>query len=153
MFINPSFPKSNPNDYINIDYSNKDNYPIDSVGRPIGACPVDQFDSQSFMMGENGFRRSDIAILVSAESEDLKRAIAARIVEINSNFPDQSLSDSELAAMAIPRNCQSSSMIRDWAASLEKSGFAKAVDAFVKANTPDKPDDTIKFDSPTPSIE
>lgn len=142
----------NPQDYVFTDWSDKEQIQTDSVGRPIGACPVDQFDAQPFMMGENGFRRSDIALLMSAESDDLKRAIAARMTEINTQFPDQSLSDSELAAMAIPRNCQSSSMMRDWAASLEKSGFSKAVDEFVKANTPkeDSPE-TIKFDNPEPS--
>lgn len=109
---------------------------LDSVGRPKGAQPVDQFDSQPFMMAENGFRRSDIAILVSAESDDLKRSIAARMQEIQSNFPDQSIPDNELADMAIPRHCQVGSQLRDWYASLEKSGIAKVANEYIEAHKP-----------------
>ena len=147
MFRNESTVLQNPAHYHNIDFSDPKNFESDSVGRPVGAQPVDQFDAQPFMMGENGFRRSDIAIMMSTESDDLKRAVAARLQEIQSQFPDQSLSDSELAQMAFPRNCQSAAMARDWYASLEKSGLAKQVDDFVKANTPMEPSqETIKFD-------
>lgn len=123
----------------------------DSCGHVLGAQPVDQFDSQPFMMAENGFRRNDVSILMSAESDDLKRAIAARMQEIQIQYPDQSLSDAELAAMAIPRNCQSSAMFREWAASLDKSGFSKAVQDYVDANKPKESDSTIKFDAPESS--
>lgn len=109
---------------------------LDSVGRPVGSQPVDQFDSQPFMMGENGFRRSDISILMSSQSDDLKSAIAARMTEIKSNFPDQSLSDSELAKMAYPRYAQGYADTRDWMASLDKSGLSKAIDSYVEANKP-----------------
>lgn len=147
MFRNESTLNDNPRDYIFTDWSDPNQIETDSVGRPLGAQPVDQFDAQPFMMGENGFRRSDIAIMMSAESDDLKRAVAARLVEINSQFPDQSLTDSELAAMAIPRSCQSAAMMRDWYASLDKSGLAKSVDDYVKAHTPKRDDSTIKFDT------
>lgn len=113
---------------------------------PKGAQPVDQFDSQPFMMAQNGFRRSDIAILMSAESEQLKQAISARIQDIKVSFPDQDLSDADLAAMAIPRHCQSQSAFRDWSASLEKGGFAKAVDDYIAKNKPaEEPKNTISF--------
>ena len=125
---------------------------LDSVGRPKGAQPVDQFDSQPFMMGENGFRRSDISILMSAESDDLKRAVASRMEEIKAQFPDQTLSDSELADMAKPRYCQSWSDLRDWSASLEKSGLAKQVDVFIEANKPkESASSTIDFTDSNPS--
>lgn len=122
---------------------------LDSVGRPLGAQPVDQFDAQPFMMGENGFHRSDIAVLMSAQSDDLKRAVAQRLTEINTQFPDQTLSDAELAQMAFPRYAQGYADMRDWYSSLDKSGLAKQVDAYIKANTPKQPDSTIKFDDPS----
>lgn len=148
MFRNVSTLLSVVTDFIHIDWSDSSQIETDSVGRPKGAMPVDQFDAQPFMMGENGFRRSDIAILMNAESDDLKRAVAARLEEINSQFPDQSLTDSELAAMAIPRSCQSASMMRDWYSSLDKSGLAMSVDEYVKANTPKEDShDSIKFGS------
>ncbi len=121
-------------------------YEKDSVGRPKNAQPVDQFDAQPFMMGENGFRRSDIAILASAESDDLKSAIAARMQQIQTQYPDQNLSDAELAALTIPRNCQSSSAFREWAASLEKSGFAKSVNEFIEAHKPKETVSETKID-------
>lgn len=125
---------------------------LDSVGRPKGAQPVDQFDSQPFMMAENGFKRSDISILMSAQSDDLKRAVAQRMQEVQASYPDQSLSDSELADMAKPRYCQSWSDLRDWASSLEKSGIAKEVDAFIEANKPKEPaSPIIDFSDTNPS--
>ena len=116
---------------------------------PKGAQPVDQFDSEPFMMGENGFRRSDISILMSAQSDDLKRSIANRLQEIQVQFPDQSLSDAELAQMAIPRYAQSASGFRDWAASIEKSGFAKSVNEWIDAHkSEEQKSDTIDFTEP-----
>lgn len=143
-------------DIYTLDWSNPDEVLIerDSVGRPLFAQPVDQFDSQPFVMGENGFRRSDIAILQSAESEDLKKAIASRIVEIQASYPDQNLSDADLASMAIPRYCQSSSSLRDWAASLENSGISKVADTYIKAaQKPKVEQPTIKFDDSNPQVD
>lgn len=125
---------------------------LDTVGRPKGAQPVDQFDSQSFMMGENGFKRSDISIMMSAESDDLKRAIAQRMQEIQSSYPDQSLPESVLADMAKPRYCQSWSDLRDWASSLEHSGLAKQVNDYIDAHKPkESASPTIDFTDPSPS--
>lgn len=148
MYRNESIYKNLPENYIGSDY-NPETMLKDSVGRPVGAQPVDQFDAQPFMMGENGFRRSDIAILVNAESDDLKRAVAARLSEVQSDFPDQSLSDEQLAQLTIPRNVQSSSMFRDWSAQLEHSGFAKSVNAFKEEldKRQVSQQETIKFDS------
>lgn len=122
---------------------------IEGTDIPVGAQAVDQFDSQPFMMAENGFRRSDIAILMSAQSDDLKRAVAARLQEVQASYPDQSLSDEQLAQLAIPRYVQSSSDFRDWAASLSHGGFAKAVDEYISKNKPDEPEkESIKFNEP-----
>lgn len=127
---------------------------VDSVGRPIGAQPVDQFDAQPFMLGENGFRRSDIAILMTAQSEDLKRSIAARMVEVQSQFPDQTLTDEQLIELTVPRYAQGYSAFRDWSSSLENGGFAKAVNEWIDKNNPKETQkDTIKFDNPEPLNE
>lgn len=97
-------------------------------------------------MAENGFRKNDISILMSAQSDDLKRSIAARMQEIQTSFPDQSIPDSELAEMSIPRHCQVGSQLRDWYASLEKSGIAKVANEFIEAHkTKPVPDDKISF--------
>ena len=102
-------------------------------GRPLHAQVVDQFDAQPFMQGENGFRRSDISIMFASESADVRQSIAARMIEIKNSSPSLAdYSDSELAAMVIPRSCQSPETYRNWLASLDKSGIAKSVDAYVK---------------------
>lgn len=105
----------------------------DALGRPKGAQIVDQFDAKDFMLGENGFRASDVAILFGNESQQIKDAVAARLVEIKSNPAAADLSDAELAKMAIPRNCQSPVALTDWMASLEHSGISKTVDNFIAA--------------------
>lgn len=145
------FPSDDINDMIPIEEMV---YEKDSMGRPKNAQAVDQFDSQSFMLGENGFRRSDVSILMSAESEDLKLAIASRIQELKASSPDYSgLSDSEIAAMTIPRYVNSAAQFRDWASSLDKSGFAKQVDSFIEANKAKfDQKDTIAFDKTDTSV-
>lgn len=125
------------------DSFNPDYKPVcNSVGVIDGAMPVDQIDAQEFMMGENGFHRSDISVLMTSQNEDLKKSIAARWCEIKSSLPDQSLSDVDLAKMAVPRYCQSASSLRDWMASLENGSISKSVSEFIKSHT--------KF-TPTPS--
>lgn len=115
--------------------------PRDSVGRPQGAQAVDQFDSEPFMMGENGFRRSDIGIMMSSESDQLKQSIAARLVEIKSQPGADGLNDHELAQLAIPRSCQSPASLTDWQASLDCGGFAKAADEIIAKYYPKQPDE------------
>lgn len=145
------FPSDDINDMIPIEEMV---YEKDSMGRPKNAQAVDQFDSQPFMFGENGFRRSDVSILMSAESEDLKLAIASRIQELKASSPDYSgLSDSEIAAMTIPRCVNSAAQFRDWASSLDKSGFAKQVDSFIEANKAKfEQKDTIAFERTDTSV-
>lgn len=122
--------------------------PRDSVGRPQGAQAVDQFDSEPFMMGENGFRRSDIGIMMSSESDQLKQTVAARLVEIKSQPGADGLNDHELAQLAVPRSCQSPASLTDWQASLECGGFAKAAEEFVSKHSPKQADESkITFEN------
>lgn len=140
-----NFPETDINDLIPVENLV---YEKDSVGRPKGAQPVDQFDAQPFVLAENGFRSSDVSLLMKAESDDLKLQIASRIQELKVSNPDYSgLSDSEIAQLTIPRYVNSAAQFRDWAASLDKSGFAKQVDSFIEANKAkfEKPDNSIQF--------
>lgn len=105
----------------------------DSFGNPKHAQVVDQFDSQPFLQGENGFRRNDIAILQGAESEELKEAIASRLVEMRDNASFGDMSDSEIAKLAIPRYCQTPASLSDWQASIDHGNLANEVDAFISA--------------------
>lgn len=126
------FPDTDINDLIPVDELVVEK---DSTGRPKNAQPVDQFDAQPFMMAENGFRSNDVSLLMKAESEDLKMQIASRMQEIkNSGIDLSDYTDEEIAKMTIPRYVNSAAQFRDWAASLEKSGFAKQVDAYIEAN-------------------
>lgn len=124
-------------------------YEKDELGRPKNAQPVDQFDAQDFMMAENGFKRNDVSALMKAESDDLKNMIASRMVELKASTPDLSgLSDSEICDLVVPKYVNSASAFRDWAASKEKSGFAKSVQVYIDANKEkfEKPSDTINFE-------
>ena len=132
-------------------------YEKDELGRPKNAQPVDQFDAQDFMMAENGFKRNDVSALMKAESDDLKNMIASRMVELKSSTPDfEGLSDSEICDLVVPKYVNSASAFRDWAASKEKSGFAKSVQAYIDANKEkfEKSSDTINFEpSDNPKTE
>lgn len=126
------FPETDINDLVSVD---KLVIEKDSSGRPKNAQPVDQFDAQPFMLGENGFRSNDVSLLMKAESEDLKMQIASRMQEIKNSGVDLSgYTDEEIARMTIPRYVNSAAQFRDWAASLDKSGFAKQVESFIEAN-------------------
>ena len=141
------FPETDINDLIPVESLV---FEKDSMGRPKNAQPVDQFDAQEFMMAENGFKRSDVSILMKVESDDLKAAVAARIQDIQVSMPDfGDMTDSEIAALAIPRYVNSAAQFRDWAASLDKSGFAKQVDSYIEANKAkfEKPDSSIQFNA------
>ena len=140
------FPDTDINDLIPVDELV---FERDSNGLPKNAQPVDQFDAQPFMLGENGFRSSDVSLLMKAESDDLKMAIASRMQEIKSSGVDLSqYKDEQIAQMTIPRYVNSAAQFRDWAASLEHSGFAKQVDAFIEANKAkfEKPSESISFE-------
>ncbi len=148
------FPETDINDLFSVDELVIEK---DSTGRPKNAQPVDQFDSQPFMMAENGFRSNDVSLLMKAESEDLKMQIASRMQEIKNSGVDLSgFTDGEIAQMTIPRYVNSAAQFRDWAASLDKSGFAKQVDSFIEANKAkfEKSETKIEFsDGDNPKTE
>lgn len=117
----------------------------DAFGRPKGAQPVDQFDAQPFLLGENGFRRSDISIMMHAESDDLKASIASRMDEVKSTPIKGDYTDEELASMCIPRRVQSQSDFRDWYASIKDRHFEDVVNDWKKKHSK-KSDGSIEFE-------
>lgn len=80
---------------------------LNEKGLPFDSQVVDQFYSQKFMLGENGFPRSDISLFLSTDSEDLKNQIASRMQEIKQDLPDQNLSNEQLIRLTLDRNIQS----------------------------------------------
>lgn len=103
----------------------------DSFGNPLHGQVVDQFDAQPFLQGENGFRRNDISILRAAESAEVKEAIASRLVELKDNADFAGMTDEQIAALAVPRYCQTAASVADWQSSLDHGSLAKSVDEWI----------------------
>ena len=124
-------------------------YPKDELGNFIDMRVVDQYPSQDFMMGENGFPRSDIAQMMHTDSEELRVALAARMTEIKAQYPDQNLTDEQLIKLTVPRYVQSQHEFREWASRIDELGFNKSIQEFVDSRQKevDNPD-VIKFDNP-----
>lgn len=118
---------------------------LNEIGVPKDAIIVDQFYSQDFNRGENGFAKSDIEAFITAESDELKQVIAQRLYEVKSEYPDQSLSNEDMIKMCIPRNVQSLHDLRDWYSRIQGDGLDKAVEAWTKERESRK--DVIDFTS------
>ena len=129
-------------------------YPKDELGNFIDMRVVDQYPSQDFMMGENGFPRSDIAQMMHTDSEELRVALAARMTEIKAQYPDQNLSDEQLIKLTVPRYVQSQHEFREWASRIDELGFNKSIQEFVDSRQKDVDNsDVIKFDNPDSEIK
>ena len=129
-------------------------YPKDELGNFVDMRVIDQYPSQDFMMGENGFPRSDIAQMMHTDSEELRVALAARMTEIKAQYPDQNLSDEQLIKLTVPRYVQSQHEFREWASRIDELGFNKSIQEFVDSRQKevDNPD-VIKFDNPDSEIK
>lgn len=127
---------------------------LNEVGIPVDAIIVDQFYSQDFNRGENGFARSDIESFIHAESDELRQVIAQRLYEVKSQYPDQNLSDEDLLKMVVPRNVQSFHDFREWNASIRNDGFEKSVNAWREQKLKEQEQrDTINFsDTSVPDV-
>lgn len=92
---------------------------LNKDGRVARVSAVDQFDGQDFMMGENGFKRSDISAYMHAESQKLKDAILARMQEVD--LPEGYPADtpvSEIINQIIPKYCNTSASVREFIANI-----------------------------------
>lgn len=69
-------------------------------------APVDQFGSQKFCLGDNGFTRSPLSIALRTQDEQLRQAILSGISERVSRS-DRDKTDRELIESLVPRSVQS----------------------------------------------
>lgn len=120
MFIN----NFDPIDFADIPVQTE----FDQFGRPVGSCIVDQTGAQVFMTGPNGFRRSDIGILMEAQSYEVQQQILSRLVDLSSGRDTSDMSNEELIDEVIPRHLLSLPDLRDWSAR-ENGSIGKAVQA------------------------
>lgn len=102
--------------------------PTDDNGNLIGVQSVDQFDGQDFMMGENGFHRHPMSVIMHEENEELRDALLARLDEIKSDGGfDSSVPVGDIIRSIIPRYAQLPSSMRE----VLSYQSAKSVDEFV----------------------
>lgn len=92
---------------------------LNKDGRVARVSAVDQFDGQDFMMGENGFKRSDISAYMHAESQKLKDAILARMQEVDlpAGYPADT-PVSEIINQIVPKYCNTSASVREFIANI-----------------------------------
>lgn len=117
---------------------------LNEKGLPIDLRVVDQFYSQPFMKGENGFPKSDVAMFLSTQSDDLKAQIAQRMEELKLEYPDQDLSNDELIALTVDRNIQSAPDFQRWYSQLKDQKLDDYLKSFNTSKVDEK--ETIKFD-------
>lgn len=113
---------------------------LDKNGRVARVSVCDQFDGQEFMLGDNGFKRSDISAYIHADSEKLRQAILDRMqeVELPAGFsPDTPVG--EIIDMIVPAYCKTSAQIREFMATVKDMAFDKAIAKFAP-----KQDDSVK---------
>lgn len=88
---------------------------------------VDQFDANDFAHGENGFPRSLISQIMSAESDELKQILIKRLSEVKSSDEFKGMIDEEIVKHCIPRNVQTCSSLRDFIGHMKDDGLEKAL--------------------------
>lgn len=102
-------------------------------GRVERVSAVDQFDGQDFMLGDNGFKRSDISAYIHADSEKLRQAILERMQEFK--LPDGFAPGTpvgDIIDQIVPAYCKTSAQIRDWMSTVKDQAF----DKFIEKNFP-----------------
>ena len=117
---------------------------LNEKGLPIDSRVVDQFYSQPFMKGENGFPKSDVAMFLSTQSDDLKSQIAQRMEELKLEYPDQNLSNEELIALTVDRNIQSAPDFQRWYSQLKDQKLDDYLKSLNITTVEEK--ETIKYD-------
>lgn len=75
-------------------------------------CPVDQFASQEFNIGENGHVMSDIEVIMKVQDEDLRRVLLQRL-DVQKVIED-SRSDYEKLRDVVPRYIQTPAEIQQF---------------------------------------
>lgn len=125
---------------------------LDKNGRVKRVSSVDQFDAQDFMLGENGFKRSDISAYFHAEDQRLRDAILARMQEVK--LPEGYPADTpvgDIIDSIVPAYCKTSAQVREFVANMKDIAFDKAIEKFAPKKL-DKSGDTIDFAN-TPEVK
>lgn len=120
---------------------------LNKDGRVDRVSAVDQFDGQEFMLGDNGFKRSDISAYIHADSEKLRNAILERMqeVELPAGYsPDTPVG--EIIDMIVPAYCKTSAQIREFIATVKNEAFDKVI-AKYSPKSVDSEKESISFDN------
>lgn len=122
---------------------------LNKDGRVERVSAVDQFDGKEFMLGDNGFKRSDISAYIHADSEKLRQAILERMQEVN--LPDGFSPDTpvgDIIDLIVPAYCKTSAQIREWMSTVKDQAFDKYVESI--NNKPETSSvEKINFDGTT----
>lgn len=106
---------------------------LDKNGRVARVSVCDQFEGQEFMLGDNGFKRSDISVYIHADSEKLRQAILERMQEVK--LPGGFALDTpvgDIIDQIVPAYCKTSAQIREWMSTVKDQAF----DKFLEKNFP-----------------
>lgn len=116
--------------------------PRDNNGHVINPVVVDQYSGQEFNINQFGWMKSDVDILLQADSLSVQEKIMSRLQLLKDDPSNKDKSDQELIQSLIPRTVQSYgelSMFMDW----YKQKYGEPL--FEPQNDSDKPSD-----EPTP---
>ena len=119
---------------------------LNEVGLPKDSRVVDQFYSEKFMRGENGFPKSDVAMFLQTQSDDLKMQIANRLEEFKIQYPDQDLSNEEIIARTLDRNIQSAPDFQRWFSQLGDQKIDEFLQQFVSVPKTEPEKEVINFE-------
>lgn len=106
---------------------------LNEKGLPRDSRVVDQFYSEEFMLGENGFPKSDVRMFLDTQSADLQLQIATRMQELKAQYPDQDLSNEEMIALTLDRNIQSAPDFQRWYAGLKDNKLVDYLNEQIEA--------------------
>lgn len=77
-------------------------------------APVDQFPTQDFNLGENGFPMSDIQLILKTDSEELRKVLLSRLEVQKQMESNPDMSDEELIRNVVPRYIQTPAEIKEF---------------------------------------
>lgn len=102
-------------------------FPHRETDGKLDVCPVDAFAGQTFCTNVFGHIRSDISVLMEAQSKSEQDLIAQRLVEAQGDCPDNSgLTDSDLFKFGMSRYYQTPSEVVSFSESLTRAQAARA---------------------------
>lgn len=123
----------------------------DKNGNVIDPSPVDQFDAQPFIMGENGFQRHPMSVITKMEESDLRTMLLDRLQEMSQTKgfdPDTPVHD--ILEQIIPRYVQTAASLRDYVGSMEKGSIADFTKKLKEQEVKEQPKEVVE---PAPSVE